>query len=483
VKTLLIFLFVLIMTSAQAAITVTARGTGTNNTSAATFLIAPTSNLAAGSSAALCLSLDNANGVTANVPTTITDSVGNIWYLELRVASSGINLGVEIAIYITSLSTAWTTSDSLTLTFTTANVTAKTYAIWEIATSAGNRVVPSTARTSTTTSGTPSILTVPNVNNAQMVIGICGAESADTFVDDADTTNGSWSTGQHTGAGTGITGASITTQTKVVNADGPQTYNPTLTSADLAIGILILAEAPLNVRELGTNQVGETTTTITPKFPLAAGSFAVFCIAADNNGANGAVVNLPAGPITDSVGNTWTQRQDVFFDNGVAAAGVEVGIYTSTLTTNLTITDNIPFGAFPVSTVSKVWSLFEFAPGAGQTLSYGSSGSNVGSTTATPTVTTSSVNGGDIVVGVGGAEGGNTWVDDTDTSNGSWSFGAKLSYASTLLNNALLVQYKTTTGAGTQTFDPTLTSADTQLAWLSISVVTAGGGQFFIMWP
>jgi hypothetical protein len=71
-----------------------------------------------------------------------------------------------------------------------------------------------------------------------------------------------------------------------------------------------------------------------------------------------------------------------------------------------------------------------------------------------------------------GAESATTWVDDADTTNGSWSFGLKTSGGTAAAAMSLIVQYKKVTGTATQTFNPTQTSADTMIQWTELTAPT-----------
>lgn len=286
------------------------------------------------------------------------------------------------------------------------------------------------------------------------------AESGDTWTGDSDTSNGSWSTKQSLGEGSGATGASVISQYKVLTANGNQTYNPTLTSADSELLWMTLHEAPANTRALGGNAGSESTTTVTVGYTIAAGSMGVLCLSADNSGANGSAANIPTS-LTDSKSNTWTLQSTTVYDNGAASAGAEVGIYTSVLSTPLVNLDTIPIVYQSVNVVAKVYAVFEFSTATSYV-----TGDTATGTTGTPSkTTTASVSNGNIVVGALSAEGGDTSTADSDTSNGSWSSMAHAACAGTAVSDiSLSAQYKTVTATGAQTYNPTLTSADTALA-------------------
>jgi hypothetical protein len=185
------------------------------------------------------------------MPNTATDSNGVTWTRQV----SGIydplskNDGVEMAVYDAYLPLGLTTAQAVTITTTlsSAGPVAKTWAFHEIVTDVGGkfpqfRVFASGAGSAT---GTPTITTA-SITSGEIVVAWGGAESGtDTWAGDADTTNGNWSTHQHTSVGVGAAGMSITSQRKVVTATATQTYNPTLTSADVILAWINYQEVNL----------------------------------------------------------------------------------------------------------------------------------------------------------------------------------------------------------------------------------------------
>lgn len=449
------------------AITATDRGTGGDNSSGASTTVTPGSNLASGSTGVLCFAADNANGASTNFPTSITDSAGNTWTRRVDQTSGSANNNVELGIYSSILTSGLTTSGSIVLTYTAANVTAKAWTLTELVPgTTGNIVLFRNSSSSSSTNQTaPTSSTGAFVSNGDAVIGAIGAESPDTFTGDSDTTNGSWSTHQHTGFGSGTSGMSVSSQTKIVTATGTQSYDPTLTSADISIANVSFAEVPPKTRAIRCQNTAEAATTITATRALAAGSVGVLCVAADNMGTNGDTANLPTAP-TDSQGNTWTQRQAGIFDNGAAGAGVEIGIYTSVLSTGLSIGDTITLTYQIANVTAKGWVIFEFSDAT----AYSTGNVGTGATTGTPSVTTASITNGDYVIGLAGLEGVDSWAADADTSNGSWSTEARATAGSGASAMSLIAQYKKVTAGATQTFNPTCTSGDTMIGWAELTV-------------
>ena len=226
------------------------RGTGTDATSGTTIAVATDNTISVGSMGVLVLAIDNAGsgGATSASPTTFTDAKSNTWTRRINPLydPAGASAGVETAYYTAPITTALLSSDSSTITFTGGvSVASSAWAFWEMSPAAGFTIEYVTGAAGTGAgSGTPTV-TTSSITSSDIVVGGGGAESADTWTGDADTTNGSWTTQQHAAAGTGNTGMSVTSQVKTVTATATQTYNPTLTSADQIIGWIQLTEVAI----------------------------------------------------------------------------------------------------------------------------------------------------------------------------------------------------------------------------------------------
>jgi hypothetical protein len=248
----LLILLAALSVEAQAALTRTARGTGGNNTGATTLTVAPASNYTANSFAVLCVALDNAGSAGANkiAPPSATDSVGNVWTRQVNELydNGAASAGVEIAIYTATVS-SFTTANSLTITWlSSTSVTAKAYTLDEFTAAAGKRVVYLTGAVSAGATGTGGTITTSSITSGDAVIGAGGAEAAAaSWTGDADTSNGSWTTQQTAGFGTGTSGMTVTSQTKITTGTATQTYNPTIASSDN-----ILAWISVGERSVGT---------------------------------------------------------------------------------------------------------------------------------------------------------------------------------------------------------------------------------------
>lgn len=245
-KKLILVLFLLFPTYSYAALTGTDRGSGNNNTAGASLTVTPTSNFTTSSFGVLCIALDNSGAAGNNLisPATASGGDGSTWTRgpNSLFDNGAASAGVEVVIY-TSNNTSLTTAQSITITWSSTTPTAKSWVLHEVTAGAGKIISTRIGDIGTgATTGSPVFASNPSVNNGEMIIGMGGSESSDTWSPDSDTTNGSWSTHQHNVAGSGTTGMAITSQRKIVSATGTQTYNPTLTSADVILAYIVLQE-------------------------------------------------------------------------------------------------------------------------------------------------------------------------------------------------------------------------------------------------
>lgn len=224
-------------------------------------------------------------------------------------------------------------------------------------------------------------------------------------------------------------------------------------------------------RGTGKHQTSASSFTLNPGSNFTAGALAVLCIAADNSSTGGSTNNISS--VTDSLGNLWRARQLPIFDNGSASAGVQGGIFTTdqsagTLQTGTTVT--VSFGA---ATVAKTWTLMEVTAAAGSQALVLTGANATGQTSSlAPTVTTGTIEVGDMVIAMVAMEAGTTQTltSDADTTNGTWSAAQYNEIGSTTSGSAIGSQRKVqTTTASTQTFNPTLgLPCDLICSWISV---------------
>lgn len=224
-------------------------------------------------------------------------------------------------------------------------------------------------------------------------------------------------------------------------------------------------------RGTGTHKTSASSFTLNPGSNFTAGALAVLCIAADNSSTGGSTNNISS--VTDSLGNLWRARQLPIFDNGSASAGVQGGIFTTdqsagTLQTGTTVT--VSFGA---ATVAKTWTLMEVTAAAGsQALVLTGANATGQAGSSAPTVTTGTIEVGDMVIAMVAMEAGTTQTltSDADTTNGTWSAAQYNETGSSSSGSAIGSQRKVqTTTASTQTFNPTLgLPCDLICSWISV---------------
>ena len=218
-------------------------------------------------------------------------------------------------------------------------------------------------------------------------------------------------------------------------------------------------------RGTGGNNTAASSVDITPATTIAAGSIAVVTLSYDNSGSGGSdpYSSISGGPS----GGTATLRQSRLYDPGVANAGLVVRTWTITCPNGWANGTNFTVNFSPDVT-AKAWAICEIAPASGYGVAYSNGAINTGSASASPTITSASLTTGDCIVGFGGAEYSDTWVGDSDTSNGSWSTAQTAGYGTTTSGQSVIHQCKVVTGTATQTFNPTLTSADQIIGWVSL---------------
>lgn len=247
----------------------------------------------------------------------------------------------------------------------------------------------------------------------------------------------------------------------------------------LLLACVLPAQASLTGTDRGTGgSTGAATVTVAPGSNYTANSFAVLCLAYDNAGTAGSALIAPSSA-TDTIGNVWTLRQNALFDNGAASAGMEIAIYTATISSfptsaSLTITwgNGSPVARFALHEFTSTLGGVAYVTGG-----VGTGVAPSGGTTAAPSIVTSSITSGDAVIGVVGLEGTDTFTPDSDSTNGSWSTHQHSSTGSGTSAVTISSQRKITTGTATQTYNLSNTSGDTQMGWISVTETGVGMGR------
>lgn len=472
------------------AITASDRGTGTEGTSVNSFTPGGrTADMTAGSLGILCLAMDNASGSTATNlnATSYTDSAGNIWYVRATSTSGTANTLQEITILSAYLTSNFTTSATLTITLT-ANCTAKTWTWYEASSNLPGGTVycngPSATSSQATSVGSINQTSSFSASIGNLVIGIGASESPDQWtgspIGDSDTTNGTWSTAQHTGVGTGAAGMSIITQYKITTTSYlAQTYDVTVSpNADLRVMIIQFSECDVKVKAFSGSASSSASLTVTLGYPMASGSIGVLCLAADNSGASGTTTNLPS-TATDTNSNTWTRQQTGIRNRGVANQGVEFAIYTCVLPSGLAFGNTITITFISVNVPVKTALVYEIAPTGSGVMSYVTGGVGTGTTATSNSVTTSSITSGDYVVAMVAMEGttGNEdgVTQDSDTTNGAWRAQASGTGGSAAGSITVAAQLKLVTATATQSYDVSFLGSNPNIqGWVQIDDSSTG---------
>jgi len=225
------------------------------------------------------------------------------------------------------------------------------------------------------------------------------------------------------------------------------------------------------VRGSGTSYRSTTSATtfaFSPDADLVAGSWGVLCVAADNAGSSGAAMSTFS--VTDTKGNTWTRQLSPLYNPAGASSGVEGAIFTTPQNGGVLTTIDIITVSFGSTTVdSKAVVLLEVAPDIHNSVAYVSGGVNTGANTASPTVTTSSIDAGCVLIGAAFGE-SLGFTADADTTGGTWSDQSQsvASTGSIATSITVAAQSKVATSTGTQTYSPTCSTVDVILGWIAL---------------
>jgi hypothetical protein len=212
------------------------------------------------------------------------------------------------------------------------------------------------------------------------------------------------------------------------------------------------------VANLGTSAAvpsSEASTTITTTAGASVGDLVVVRVAADNSGTAGAAPTLT---VTDTRSNTWTTETAALADPGNVNAGACAFIAWTNVTTAIQTSD----------TITLAWSPNVSAKAATADAYAGFTGVDTQEVTASGTGTAVSVasnsvaSGALVVVAVAIEARSSGATNDADTTNGTWDANTILTADSGTGNTSMQLAHskKTTTGAGVQTFDTTITSND-----------------------
>jgi len=234
-------------------------------------------------------------------------------------------------------------------------------------------------------------------------------------------------------------------------------------------------------RGTGSNNTAATFISASFQTNFNAGSFAVLCVAYDNAGSGG---SDPFVSISDTKNNTWTSSINRLNDPGAASAGSTLRIFLSSQGTGiLTTSDRVRINFGSVSVTAKAWTFTEISSSLSGYFPTFNIASGSALTTATPSITSTSIPSASLILGAVGREANGTKAGDADTTNGSWSTAQATGSGATTSGHEIITQFKIVNANGTQTFNPTFggASADGTIAWIRVDE-NALGGTYYIRW-
>jgi hypothetical protein len=227
------------------ALSITQAGTGNSTTSGTTFSVTPTVSFAVNDTVVLCSAHDNRVSGSPYI-SSVTDSQGNTYSLAAGAKTQG-GSGADratVAIYWCNVTTALSTSDTITITFN-GSLAAKAVVLYKISAASNKKASLRLAASATPIPATTNFSGgSPTIINGEAFIRALAIEDSQTVTGDSDTTRGSWSAAYSaTAVGASATASmQIFTQTKIVTANGIQTWDVTFTSADTATAYGIFEE-------------------------------------------------------------------------------------------------------------------------------------------------------------------------------------------------------------------------------------------------
>lgn len=201
------------------ALTITEAGKANSTTSSSSLTVTLTASFAVGNTVFAIVAADNSGTNGASSTGAISDSKSNTW-TTVRTQNHDpgvVNAGVTLTVFSCDVTTALTTSDTLTVSFSP-DTTSKAILVWKV-------VAPSGYKASVNaTDGSGGTVTSLNrtlsIGAGNSVIGAQGWATNATVTRDTDTTRGAWSTLHSDVADTGTSSTSITVASQWKNPTG-----------------------------------------------------------------------------------------------------------------------------------------------------------------------------------------------------------------------------------------------------------------------
>jgi hypothetical protein len=208
------------------------------------------------------LALDNSGTSGAATTVSVTDPRSNTWTVLAaanRTPGSAANDGTSCRIAYCVVANAYTDGDSLTFNYGN-STTANSIVVEEWAGIDNTTPVAVASTTATGASTAPSVSRTPTAAG-QLLYVASAAEGpqGDTFTQDTDTTDGTWSGLSRVASTSGTAASNQATAggRKVVTGTSAQTWTATITSRDWAVVGLVFAPAPTS-QEVTLGRATET---------------------------------------------------------------------------------------------------------------------------------------------------------------------------------------------------------------------------------
>jgi hypothetical protein len=217
------------------------RGTVANVTAGASSTVSMASGAAVGIGNYLIarVAVDNSGAAGILPGLTVSDTRSNTWTVATGgLADPGaINLGIATYIAYAKVANAYSNADNLTFTWGAGSPAAKAIVVEEWANI--DSVAPvNVAAVTASGAASPATAAITPTVPAALVYVACGVEGilGDTYTEDADTTNGTWTslTRLASADATATNNALIEGGYKVVSASGAQSWSAAITARDWA---------------------------------------------------------------------------------------------------------------------------------------------------------------------------------------------------------------------------------------------------------
>ena len=251
------------------ALTVSQAGTANSTSSSSSLAITPTTSFAVNDGVLICVASDVSNSSGSAVFGTATDTQSNTYTRLYSGRPSGVNTAEpSSAIYFAVVTSALSTSDTITVNFT-ASITAKAAVVRKVTAASGYK--PSNTGGGTNNGNQNNFYTSRTISFATqsagaLIVGVGAVKNNGSVTEDSDTTRGTWAAGIQETADTGTSTSSeiCFSQTKIVTSSGTQSWDITFPSSRFSGARAFFAEV------LATQTFTRTATSIAESDSTAA---------------------------------------------------------------------------------------------------------------------------------------------------------------------------------------------------------------------